>query len=318
MLSCSGNGCFALGLISGFCLTLLLSLAIPLGHEWWLNIPAPESERYAREQCARQQQGEPLLPPTPFGQEQPRPSAIGEDGQRTEDAQHIDWCALAAQENIANSTGGLNRAAWATTGLTLFALIALVFTLLATREAAREAKRAADAGWGAVDQAKISTKISHSAVAVSREMGVIQTRAYLNYTMIRIDNFERGRVPIVSAVLKNTGATPARKVFPFYAINWTSHPDTVKLGDPFTNRSGVGAVVAPGAEVSIEREFNVDDSFWEFFSRKEVVPIFLGVCIYRDVFGKTRRSICRAYLPPENIRNGSGPFRMSLRQNRSS
>ena len=97
------------------------------------------------------------------------------DKVEQERQQENDRRDLMAQEGMARWAFWMFIASGATVLLTLAALLTIIGTLFQT-------KRAADASVEMVDQAKASTTAAIKAVEVTREMGIAQTRAYVDVT----------------------------------------------------------------------------------------------------------------------------------------
>jgi len=113
----------------------------------------------------------------------------------------LDWCDLAAQHSMAESTRGLHWAAWATVGFTGFGAFLRWQTLIATQQT----------------------------VKVTREIGQAQTRAYLGMdtaseNLIKIDNPKIGNRVCVKFCLKNFGNSPAKNFRYAAMCKFQEHP----------------------------------------------------------------------------------------------
>ena len=119
-----------------------------------------------------------------------------------------DWCDLAAQHSMAESTRGLHWAAWATVSFTGLGAYLIWQTLLATQKTAEAAKET---------------------ITVTREMGQAQTRAYLSCIGARY--WLADRRLFVECTVKNYGQSPAMNVvsklnFDYDAFDNPQSPDS--------------------------------------------------------------------------------------------
>jgi hypothetical protein len=168
-------------------------------------------------------------------------------------------------------------------------------------------------------EARAGTEAALKSVEVTREIGNRQLRAYVHFTEVNVRPLEIGKKPVFTFTAKNTGATPAYRVAIRSIAGWTTHPHTTKFGrikpEEVISRSTLGV----GSEFDLTIEFNevTSNEVWKLFIEDRYVPFAAGVIIYRDVFGVTRRTSFRGYVPFQNLTKGGARFTVSYRQNKS-
>jgi hypothetical protein len=116
------------------------------------------------------------------------------DAQRQRENQEPDWCDLAAQQSMAESTLTASRAAIIGAWLTASGLVLLLLTLLYTRRTLEESSRAA--------------KAAEDAVEVTREIGRAEVRAYLSLKEFHI-RFDSSGTISFKPIIENNGNSPA-------------------------------------------------------------------------------------------------------------
>lgn len=191
------DGFFALGLICGISITLNILGWLSAGFDWVdLEKTKPDTDTYAEQQCSRQslEHSEWLaFSNSPnFGTNQEVSK-----GPRYNERDEPDWCDLAAQQSMADSTVSLENSAWLTVGLTGLGVALLWWTLSLTRETLREAKEA--------------TRAAQETVITTREVGRDQSRAYLHVDRVEFfwGNADM-KAPRARIYVKNSGQTPAK------------------------------------------------------------------------------------------------------------
>jgi hypothetical protein len=150
---------------------------------------------------------------------------------------------LKAQQDMAGWAGVMAAVAGLEALITLTGVILVGFTLAATRNASREAKRAADA--------------AEKAIVTTRDIGEAQTRAYVQITQARGAIVTHGAVtdygtlcPCVTIEVSNTGRSPA------LAFRWSVQ--TVYLYDGSKAELRGAAGFAPpdwGHDIAPQRPF---------------------------------------------------------------
>jgi len=135
----------------------------------------------------------------------PDPTAAAADRQRAQDD-------LEAQRRMAGSTEDLVVIGWWQFALSIAALILLFFTARYARDAAREAKRAADAGWQAVAEAKRTTEAAEKAATTAAETARLELRAYLSVEPAGINQLIGSDQAMGHVIIRNVGKLPARNV----------------------------------------------------------------------------------------------------------
>ncbi|MCC0035958.1 MAG: hypothetical protein H6887_11945 [Hoeflea sp.] len=221
---------------------------------------------YYQEQCANQHPDSPLG--AAFGV-----SDFGEPKSQKGNAEldtEPDWCDLAAQQSVAEDTARMRRIAWygfftGVAGVTL-----LIWTLMETR----------------------------NSVAVAREMGQKQTRAYLALKLEAVTPPQavHGDYPqAFTLVLRNTGQSPARNVNVGAQAKWmargTASPcaDLVFFGE--ATKTWPMAIPSQGtqdfefSDELCQRDFLAQDTTGD-----SIVPTVFGIVFYDDVFGNRHKT----------------------------
>ena len=148
-----------------------------------------DSGRASQQDAAPEQENSPALLPDIQGIEAPARDLIAKENeaarQRQEEREKSD---LKAQEKVARWTFWMSVAAFASVFLTAVGVVLIWRTLTHTR-------RAADA--------------AHKIIAVTRDLGIRQMRAYVNAYDIRVSNFVPDMIAVFSVTIRNTGATLA-------------------------------------------------------------------------------------------------------------
>lgn len=213
--------------------------------------------------------------------------AIEADSAKDEQAD-TDWCDLAAQQSMAESTNWMNWAAWAGVIFTVAGVFLVWRTLIATQDT----------------------------VAVTRKIGEAQTRAYLSVLDFESEVTGNPEPKItVKITLKNFGQTPARNVR--FNVAWASGPPPFPAElhkKVITDADGRGSI-GPGMEffagvathVFSEKDKTMShDEIGKILDGKSKFWIF-GVIEYDDVFGSEHRTRFRHYMYIYNGNVGFSP-----------
>jgi hypothetical protein len=133
----------AFGLILGVSLAFNVVGWLSVGADWiGLEKARTDTNTYAEQECSRQQAERAAQQPAILDQDQASP-ANPEPAQGNErEANEPDWCDLAAQQSMADSTFGMEQAAWVALFLTAVGIWLVWRTLYYTRETLKEAQAA--------------------------------------------------------------------------------------------------------------------------------------------------------------------------------
>lgn len=163
--------------------------------------------------------------------------------------------------------------------------------------------------WGTLDQTRAATNAAQDAVAVTRDIGQRQVRAYLVDLDVRVVGYTPGAIPTYHMIVKNTGQSPARSVrIAFCARHGAGDPNRIK----FRNLIFTKSMDVPAGEAG-PQEFTsstpIDPAMHAQVVSGGIRIVVGGVFIYKDVFGKTCRTICRYTFDPTRP-HAEGGFRM--------
>jgi hypothetical protein len=207
----------------------------------------------------------------------------------------IDWCDLATQQSMAESTSVAAWSAVFTAILTVIGVILLGYTLYFTRETLVASQAVAE-------ETRKATRAAQEAVIVTREIGQAQARAYLSVNSVAIsitqDVFDPDgdepsvKTPVAKVIvwMNNSGQSPARNVrFKISVETARIHP----LPDNYT----VNGIYYPIPDMPVHGESGaLEHSEHEIFlhsrDARDVlgrVWYVLGTIAYQDVFGRWYR-----------------------------
>jgi hypothetical protein len=206
------------------------------------------------------------------------------------DKRQPDWCDLAAQQSMAESTRGMHWAAWATVAFTGFGAFLIWRTLLATQDTVIETRR----------------------------IGERQVRAYVGVTDISIERTDTDS-PTVKLKIKNGGQSPAYKIAirTGYVVNFKGSPQHADQNREQVER---GFDIGPGQE--IHHPVYVAELIWAVAQstiRNKAGRFFIfGRIDYEDAFEVARETLFRFefYETEDGIKDGEH-FSITAEGNRS-
>ena len=160
-------------------------------------------------------------------------------------------------------------------------------------------------------QTSIATTAAQDATAVTRDIGQRQVRAYLIDLNVRVTNYRPGALPTYYVTMKNTGQSPARSVrVAFGSRHGLGDADQIR----FTGLVLKKMVDVPAGE-SGPQQFTVSIPIDPLIHAQVLsggTKIAVGgLSIYKDVFGKTCRTVFKYYLDPTRPTPNNG-FTMSV------
>lgn len=218
-----------------------------------------------------------------------------------EQTRQHDACDLKAQEIAANSSRWL---LWITVGQTVLALFGTWLV------------------WRSLRLTRAATKAALDAVAVTREMGERQIRAYLGVLDMVGKNFADGAIPEFSLRINNTGQSPARKCRALVTIQPTEgRADNFRVRLPLTKSLISKSDISANAGVSVNLQLSggaIKSSDLDLIRSGKVSIIFAGLLIYCDVFGKTKRLVFKYNSEPMKDGATTVTFRACSKGNHSS
>lgn len=215
---------------------------------------------------------------------------------------------LAAQEGVNSATQSMNDAtqrmakyAFWSTVIVGFGTFLLVWTLWETRKA---------------------NKAAQNAVAVTRDIGMLQVRAYIGTANVMVKGIVVGETPEFSLNIKNTGQSPANRVKVradvFLVVAGDVDRAPIRIPDPGPSYST--STIAAGETVGIARKWSAPLSADQMalLSTNALTFAFAGHVVYRDVFEKTRRLTFKFNTTNVQADGTPGALRFCSRGNKSS
>lgn len=152
----------------------------------------------------------------------------------------------------------------------------------------------------AVEEAGTATKAAQDAVAVTRDSGERQLRAYIHIDKALLKEFGSGKRPKIVLQIRNAGQTPAHNLTVDTAMVFRT-PDHADFTPPPI--SAAPSVLGPGMTCS-KVEQSVDPISAELYSSviqgKEVLYVF-GAVLYCDGFGAERETRFAYRYDTENL-----------------
>jgi hypothetical protein len=163
----------------------------------------------------------------------------------------------------------------------------------------------------------IATIAAVCAVQITSNTSKAQLRAYVVVTDITLTNADNEYVPIIEAILKNTGQTPAynARIRLKYSAMLNGREAFDLSGIKFNNLTDIG----PG--MPIYRTVEINPRQWELISAHlktdEYTLYVFGECTYTDAFKKRHTTEFRFNLPMPNGVIEDGSLAISPDGNRS-
>lgn len=162
------------------------------------------------------------------------------------------------------------------------------YQLKAAQDAAQAASR------GARATSRLATEAAKQ-VRVSELASERQLRAYVMAGELKVRNFRPGMHPVFWYSLKNRGQTPAKAIMIKTCLVLTDDAERVLM-----RLSGPDVQFDLGADQStfqtVKANQRLTDEAMLLFRAKEKVFVLGGYVRYKDVFGRTRRTIFRGTL----------------------
>lgn len=289
---------FAVGVI--VCLVVVWALGAGAGAYY-------QAERDSYQQNEAKPYSGPLKPDEFWGTHSGSPETYKAICQSPKDQGQADLCQEWRSANYAEQ--GVNY----TLVSLLFGLAGLVGVGITVFYSIRATRAATSATEAAVEANKIARDIS------TREL-----RAYVAPTSPTIRNLVVGQQPQIIYRPRNSGQTPAfnfTNITQFKTITEGS-VHTAKIKFSAASIGGEGPTVdLPAGEPYIEQISTLPplpQSTYDQLMSGEMKIVWAGLLTYRDLFGRTRRTIFRYYFDPQILNGGTASLRPSYRQNRSS
>ncbi len=253
MLRRSRCGVLSAGIVLGFSLCLFAFWLSSDNRIWDLDGPHKQQSTYAEKRCAEYELQHARPAPLDLPSEEAAPAEKRASKTTNQQDEEPNWCDLAAQQSMANSTRGMEWAAWATVGLSFVGVILLGFTLLYTKETLGEANATARHARRQADDAE--------------RFGRLQNAAYLSFVegkCVILNN-----TPIFEIVVKNDGNSPAINAgVQFARVNCdfreTNSTDELLI----QHREYVGSIAPKGTHT-----IRMSNDMWDFldFGHREFI-----------------------------------------------
>lgn len=194
---------------------------------------------------------------------------------------------------------------WIQTGVAIIGTIALLITISYNIKATNAAIRSAD--------------LAEKSIAVTRDIGERQVRAYLDVTRMRVFGVEDSGNAKACFFIKNSGATPAKNVRIKSRLIWLESAND-KLPRKAKSKNFSQRTVASGEtfRTTLINPGKIDLDALRAISQGSIFLVLIVSITYEDVFRKTRRSIARGYAAKECAITGKGQFVATKKHNRSS
>jgi hypothetical protein len=180
---------------------------------------------------------------------------------------------------------------WVTAGtaaLTFLSLILIGFTLRYTRKAAEHTE-------GMLTEARSTTKAANETVALTRQMGFVQSRAYVGFSEMVGKLTPDGRI-VVWAQIRNAGQTPATRVMATLEAHVIDGDELGSFNfskNKYTSQNDIypGDMPRIADYVALEGR-NVHEAV----KSGEVSIEIVGLVSYRDNEGRTRRTLTHGQI----------------------
>lgn len=268
----------------------------------WLSYPAAIDSQSATEQACAEQQKQSALFRSLIGLDQEEASSSDDRTQGAADPseQQTDYCDLAAQQSMAQSTLGMERATWLMAILTGVAVLFIYFTLRYTRqtlesaddtnkaawETVRETQKATAAAEATTDAANQTNLIALSSLHKSDEVARRQLRAYVNVNDAKLDKKAPKNTIRALVTFKNSGQTPAYKVVVKKGIDVfpADIVDGDRLPEPLQTITMDPVVISPDDGVRASFTLPIDDETVAKIKSGKLVCVLYGICEYQDIF----------------------------------
>lgn len=274
------NGYIALGVAVGISLAFNIVGFLSVGFDWvGLEKATTNTYTYAEAQCSRQQ-AEQSASSAAFQSPEAATAEPQPDQGNAREHDEPDWCDLAAQQSMADSTAGMEQTAWIALLLTAIGVILVWLTLYYTKQTLREAQETTKAANASVvvarevgsDQIAAAVKTAD----ISRDIGQAQVRAYFAPHTIKI-RAEEGSISF-QAEVRNVGHSPA------YFGHVVAHALVSKKGiDMIFSTTGFFPTAGPSTtQVATWAKFNRPITL---DNHETTVAMTVGM-FGKDVFGK--------------------------------
>ncbi|WP_439476392.1 hypothetical protein [Brevundimonas sp.] len=220
---------------------------------------------------------------------------------------------LEAQEAMALWSA---RMFWATAASVLLSGVGVVLIFLTFRESRRGAE-AADLMAGEAAKSTLAAIKAADIAEAAQKSNEKQMRAYV--VVCQTDNVDlvAGQRPAVQYTMINRGVTPALDVRVFVCGMEADDAHTAAI--KFRPKSGKIDLGAGQASAQTERsDVAVTQAQVDALMQGRRGVVFAIYIRYRDIFGRTHRTIARMFLDPAVLQNGNGPLAYGRKGNRVS
>ena len=276
--------------------------------------PIPETGQEAGgeqgEGAASQEEAEPnrLLPAIEAIESAIRELVTEEDAQQHERQDERDEADLDAQKEMALWAKHMTRATVAGVIITFAGVCLVAGTLYYSKIAAAAAVKAAE-------EAK-------HIVAVTRDLGIRQVRAYVDISTVIIKDLEVGKNPTTTVRVRNRGQSPAHRVRMTTRLNMNVPEKARRISLLKTSHDGLVSVATLSAgdnpmDSIIRCEINITQPILDAVMNGDRLLVVGCYISYYDVFLKFRRTTGKFVVDIATIEKGVGRFRPDHKGNRS-
>lgn len=215
-----------------------------------------------------------------------------------------------AAERSAATAEGQIIPTWIQAGVAVIGTAALLVTIIYSIRATRAAIRSAD--------------LAEQALAIARDTGKQQLRAYVSVSKIRFVGLHDGPTARLEVVITNVGATPALKV---RSRVWTTvgagdSQGRIFAGSPPDTEASVADLAQGGSFHTVETVYDNDAlpvSEHQHVLAGDKNLYAVGIISYKDIFRVTRRTVFKSVLDMASVDNqGNGKVAPCRTGNRSS
>jgi hypothetical protein len=185
--------------------------------------------------------------------------------------------------------------------------VALIdFTVYYAKRAAEEARRAADAGWKTVDEAKNATKTAENTLLVIKENAHRELRAYVLIKETAVKRCQAGHAFRADIRFRNSGQTPAYDVTAEWTAAFYTGPAPIEfILRPIEDVDRSQAPLGPESDFSFTATTSqvIDESLLGQIKDGITTVYVFGIVTYFDAFKEKRTTEFRLFFGKNNFRS---------------
>lgn len=242
-----------------------------------------QDDTYAYEKCAEQQLNYAKPPAVPNSEspeiiesQKSSPSDRSSNEPENEKYTEPNWCDLAAQQSMANSTRWAMYAAWVAAVFTVIGIALIFGTLYFTART--------------LDEARDTTKAAKDTIVATEKAAKRQLRAYVSVEKSHLEVKDDNTFEVVITML-NSGQTPAKSVRTWFSIHPRILPTGEFEGFPETEFTSHGLILGRDVryhltrQVPILKELHSTEQFVAGLTERKFGAFAWGKVKYLDIFG---------------------------------